>query len=88
MTCSRAWRTVTNMGFETRAGQRPAATTGTPTSPAQPTAATSVTPQEQPGRLERAEALRRLDEVWGTLPQDTVDWARDRLGVNAGPSAR
>lgn len=79
------------MGFETRAGQRPTAATETSAGPDQPTAASSPVspaPQEQPGHLSRADALRRLDEAWGPLPQDTLDWARDRLGVSTGPSAR
>lgn len=88
VTAPRAWRTVADMGFETRAGQRPAAATGTSAGPDQPAAASSQVPQEQLGQLSRTDALRRLDEAWGSLPPDALDWARDRLGVSAGPSAR
>lgn len=65
------------------------AAAGTAAAPSEATSTTTPpTQQEQPPRLARDEALHRLDEVWGALPQDSLDWARDRLGVNGGGSAR
>lgn len=49
---------------------------------------TAAAAPEIRGHLGRAEALRRLDEVWGSLPQDSLDRARQRLGVNDGASPR
>lgn len=75
------------MGFETRAGQRSPAARATTAGTSQPTPAAPAE-HEQPPRLDRGEALRRLDTTWGPLPPDTLDWARERLGVNGGLSAR
>jgi hypothetical protein len=65
------------------------AAAGTAAAPSEATSTTtSPTQQERSPRLGRDEALHRLDEVWGVLPQESLDWARDRLGVNGGASAR
>ena len=48
----------------------------------------TVMEPERRGQVERAEALRRLDEEWGSLPQDSLDRARQRLGMNDGVSSR
>jgi hypothetical protein len=69
-----------DMGFNPRAEKAsPAATES---------ASVSASAPERRGHLDRAEALRRLDEVWGSLPQDSLDRARQRLGVNEGASPR
>lgn len=44
------------------------------------TAAEEVTPTAV--RPRRAEALARLDAQWGPLPEESLDWARERLGVS------
>ena len=33
-------------------------------------------------RLARDEALTRLDEMWGRLPDEPLQWARRQLGVD------
>lgn len=35
-------------------------------------------------KLARQRALGRLDALWGELPDASLEWARDRLGVETG----
>jgi hypothetical protein len=53
-----------------------------------PDEAVSAAPGEATARSRRAEALARLDEAWGTLPEESLDWARQRLGVSGGTASR